>query len=63
MFQRRAARWTRHIALQMVPALESEQAGARRQRRHPEATCSDFKLQDLLNKDINERSISPWKYK
>ncbi|KAJ7311924.1 hypothetical protein JRQ81_006244 [Phrynocephalus forsythii] len=62
MFRGRVARWRRHTALPTASSLEGTLAAGRRPRRHQEPTCADLKFQDLLNKDINERSISPWKY-
>uniref|UniRef100_A0A8D2LEV5 Interleukin-17C n=1 Tax=Varanus komodoensis TaxID=61221 RepID=A0A8D2LEV5_VARKO len=63
LLRSRTARWDRHSSLQLVPHLESEQASPRRQRRQPSQGCPDLKLQDILNKEVNERSISPWRYR
>ncbi|XP_062997487.1 interleukin-17C [Elgaria multicarinata webbii] len=63
LFRSRAARAKRHSASQLVPYLENGEATQRRQRRHHGLNCPDLKIQDILNKDINERSISPWRYR
>ncbi|XP_042293723.1 interleukin-17C [Sceloporus undulatus] len=62
VFRSRTARWDRHLSLQLVPYLESEQASPRRHRRHHKPSCADLKLEDMLNGDLSKRSLSPWKY-
>uniref|UniRef100_A0A803SRU1 Interleukin 17C n=1 Tax=Anolis carolinensis TaxID=28377 RepID=A0A803SRU1_ANOCA len=63
VFRSRTARWADHPAVQLVPVLESEQSGRRRHRRHHHKPgCPNLKLVNTLTADVNERSISPWKY-
>ncbi|XP_053257894.1 interleukin-17C [Podarcis raffonei] len=63
LFRSRATRWERQAPVQLVPYVEGEEASPRRQRRHHETTCPDLKVQGTLNREIHERSISPWTYR
>ncbi|XP_034974673.2 interleukin-17C [Zootoca vivipara] len=63
LFRSRATRWERQAPVQLVPYVESGEASPRRQRRHHETSCPDLKVQGTLNREIHERSISPWTYR
>ncbi|XP_061450044.1 interleukin-17C [Rhineura floridana] len=63
LFRSRAKRWDHHAPLQLVPYLEGDQASQRRHRRHHEHGCPNLKSQGTLNREVNERSISPWRFR
>ncbi|NXQ46498.1 IL17C protein, partial [Catharus fuscescens] len=60
----RSLRWDRHVAVQLVPHLEQlEASAARRLRRHRPRSCPALALRSELHSQLQERSISPWRYR
>ncbi|XP_045845191.1 interleukin-17C [Meles meles] len=59
----RAAKWEQALPVALVASLEAE--GRRRQHDRPPAgtQCPVLRPEEVLEADIHQRSISPWRYR